>query len=301
MNRQKTTKAINTLVFALLLFVNAGCSSINTSVPEGDFKFIVVSDIHLKKKKVDRDKRLVAFVDAINKNKYPEVEFVVATGDNVSSIYDKYSPDDSQKGTNNLKRFVDIIDQLKLPKYIVFGNHEYKIENDRDSDAPYRTSEIDSLTNMMEGITKTESYYTFKHNDWKFIILNSMTGRGMDRFFDDTQLKWLENELKDEIPTILFFHHPVETDGIRIWCKPSGLITKEKETDFFNILSRYKDIIKGIFVGHGHMSVHDKLFDSIDVYETDSFGDNEDSPFYLIGIDKANNKLNVSSFNNSEE
>jgi len=43
-------------------------------------------------------------------------------------------------------------------------------------------------------------------------------------------------------------------------------------------LSRYKDVIKGIFVGHGHMWVYDKLFDSIDVYETDSFGDNGCSP-----------------------
>jgi len=301
MNRQKINKAINAIVFVLLLFVTAGCSHINTGVPEGDFRFIVVSDIHIKKNKVERDKRLAAFVDAINKNKYPKVEFVVATGDNVSSMYDKYYPDDPQKGTNNLKRFVDIMDNLNVPKYIVLGNHEYKIENDRDSDAPYRTSEIDSLTNMMEGITGTESYYTFIHDGWKFIILNSMTGRGNDRFFDDKQLKWLENELKDKLPSILFFHHPVETDGFRIWCKPSGLITEKKEPEFFNILNQHKDMIKGIFVGHGHMWVHDKLFDSIDVYETDSFGDNEDSPFYLIGIDKTNNKMNVSSFSNSKE
>ena len=31
--------------------------------------------------------------------------------------------------------------------------------------------------------------------------------------------------------------------------------------------------------------IHDKLFDTIDVYETDSFGDNDETPFYIAGID----------------
>ncbi len=280
-------------IFVLLHFVLiAGCGNFSHLYPEGDFKILVLSDIHITNSK-SKDERLAKVVKDVNSGYFPGVDIVVTTGDNVSSVYDHYYPDSLDKSYNRLERFVEIMSKLETPKYFVPGNHEYKIEKERDSDAPYGKEEIERMSNIWTDITGLQPYYSFSHKGWKFIVMNSMSGRYLDRFFDDEQLKWLGNELEEDLPIVLFFHHPLETDGFRIWSKPSGKMDEDEEPEFYNTLQKYRDKIKGIFVGHGHRWVNDKIFDKIDVYETASFGDDESSPYYIVGFDNETQKISV--------
>jgi len=295
-NRNKETSLIRkykSQFFVLLLLVLiSGCSSFSHLYPVGDFKILILSDIHITNSK-SKDARLVKIVEDVNNGYFPGVEFVVTTGDNVSSVYDHYYPDSLDKSYNRLERFVEIMSKLETPKYFVPGNHEYKIDRERDSDAPYGKEEIDRMSNMWTDITGFQQYYSFSHKGWKFIVMNSMSGRYLERFFDDEQLEWLKNELNDNLPTVLFFHHPLETDQFRIWSGMKGMMVADEEPDFYNILENHQNQIKGIFVGHGHRWVHDRVFNNIEVYETASFGDDESSPYYIVGFDTETQTISV--------
>ena len=164
------------------------------------------------------------------------------------------------------------------------GNHDYKIGPDKDSDAYFSEEEIKQMETLWEKWTGFAPYYSVDCYGWRFVMLNSMRGRPQWQHFDERQLDWLESVLEDGIPTVLFSHFPLKTDHLRIWCKKKDLITPDREPRFYSILRKYKQNIKGIFVGHGHMWIHDTLYETIPVYEVESFGDSKKLPFYLAGF-----------------
>jgi len=279
------------VIFTLIFFVT-GCWQISNTYPDSNFKVLVLSDIHITNSQ-SKDQRLQKLIQEINIDKYSGVELLVTTGDNVSSVYEKYTPDSSYVGYNRLQRFMDIITQLKKPYLLSMGNHEFKIEKERDSDSPYDKTELLQMENIWQEITGFKPYYSRSLNGWKFIILNSMDLRHLDRKFGKEQMDWLKKELTNNQPTLIFFHHPIRTDNFRFWADLGEIADQDDEPEFFKIIESNKAKIKGIFVGHGHMWVHDKLFDQIDVFETASFGDDEDSPFLIIGLDHQKEKISV--------
>jgi hypothetical protein len=175
-----------------------------------------------------------------------------------------------------------IFDKLEIPYFLTMGNHDYKIDGNRDSDTYFPETEILEMEKHWKNVTGFEPFYAVNYKGWKFIILNSMRGRYLNRHFDEAQLDWFAKELSDSVPTVLFSHYPLKTDHLRIWCKPKDLITKKKEPCFYSILKRYKDQIKAIFTGHGHMWVRDRLYGNIPVFEVDSFEESEG--YYIAGF-----------------
>lgn len=254
-------------------------------------KFLVVSDIHISNDEA-KDKRLAGLIDEINKGKLSDAELLVITGDNLSSYYSNRNNGDGLENNRALK-FITILKNLEKPYLIALGNHDYKIDRDKDSDAPFTFDEINIIEDLWKSHAQVQPYYSFDYKDVKFIILNSMRGRYLNRSFDDEQMSWLVEKMKENKPTFLFFHHPIRTDNFRIWGKPKDLITPENEEKFFSILSKYKDLIKGIFVGHGHMWVNDKLFNTIPVYETASFEESAGLNYYLIHFDATYGKSTI--------
>jgi len=280
------------LLCLLIAFFLISCTSIQNTYPAGDFKIIVLSDIHITNSE-SKDQRFLKLVQEINADKYPGVELLVTAGDNVSSLYEKYTPDSSYTGYNRLQRFMDIISQLKKPYLLTMGNHEFKIEKARDSDAPYDKTELLQMESIWQKTTGFKPYYSRSFNGWKFIVLNSMDLRHVNRRFGKDQLAWLKNELQQDQPTLIFFHHPIRTDNFRFWDDIMEIADSDDEPEFYSIIESNKSKIKGMFVGHGHLWVHDKLFDQIDVFETASFGDDEESPFLVIGLDNQMERISV--------
>jgi len=274
------------VVFALL-----SCSTIQR-YPNGDFYAVIVSDTHVSRDE-SKIERLNKLSGMIHKGILPKVQFVVNTGDVVSRVYGDYRESDPDSSDNRLRRAVTAFNQIQVPWYFAMGNHDYKIGPDRDSDTYFPQQEIEMIEVIWKRETGFKPYYSFDHKGWRFVVLNSMRGRYLYRNFDDEQMAWLENELQENKTVVLFFHHPIETDNFRIWCYPRDLITEEIEPEFYRLMNRYKHIIKGIFVGHGHRWVEDTLFDVIKVYETNSFGDEDELMYYVVGFDTSDQTISV--------
>ncbi len=267
-----------------------GC--VEKRTPDGDFYTLIISDTHISKDE-SKDRRLDELFTMINSNEIPDVHLVFNTGDAVSRIYGDYTETNRDTSDDRMQRYLDIIDNLDVPIYTVLGNHDYKIGSDVDSDDPFSREQIEQAERLWLRKGNVYPYYSIEYNGFKFIVLNSMRGRYRERHFDPAQINWLRAELVDKVPTILLFHHPLETDHFRLWCSFKDRITEEKEPEFYALCREHKNTIKSIFVGHGHRWNSDTLFETIQVYETESFGDEEDSPYYLVGLDTTNYSVDV--------
>lgn len=282
------------LAVITLLIISCGKtdSGENDKVIENDFSILVLSDIHISNDE-SKDVRLRNLVDSINAGHFENLDLLVATGDLVSSFYKNRNNGDDFDN-NRAAKLKSIIQEVKIPYYLVLGNHDYKIDGDKDSDAPFTFEEIDTMEKLWKKFAGLEEpFYSVNHKGWKLILLNSMRGRYLERFFDDDQINFLKDELAEGKPTLIFFHHPIKSDNVPDIKKPKDLITAQSEPELFKILEENKTLIKGIFEGHVHQWLKDKLFGTIPVYMTDSFADNEKSPYQLIQIDTTSKSINV--------
>lgn len=280
---------INIILF-IVLFVLTNVLIAQELSP--NFNIVVLSDVHVSNDK-SKDQRLLDFIDKINSEEIPNVKFVVVTGDFVSAVYTANK--ERIDGNSRLVKGISIMNNLKVPYYIALGNHDYKIDNDRDSDAYFPESEILEMEKLWKGVAGFDKYFVVEESGWNFIFLNSMRGRYLHRAFDDEQMTWFENILNQEKSSVLFFHHPIETDNLpKIFSKGfKDLITPENEPKFFELVNQYKNNIKGIFFGHVHIWAKDILYKTIPTYLTNSFGDQKGMPFHLLKIDLKNNKITV--------
>lgn len=279
-------------IFLILPILITSCSQISSAYPDGDFHIMVLSDIHISSDG-QKEHLLDSLVEKINEGSYPGVELLFVTGDVGSSFFKDFNADDPEKGDNRVRKAVNIFNNLKIPFHLAMGNHDHKRHSDRDSDIPFTKDEILEMEDFWRVTTGLEPNYSFIHKGWKFIIMNSMHGNYLGKNFDEEQLNWLEKELQERNPLMLFFHHPIETDNFRIWGKFHQVMDSDQEPIFYELLEGNKNRIKGIFVGHGHKWVHDKLFDSIEVYETSSMADDEALSYYVVGIDTLANLISV--------
>lgn len=288
----RTRQVLISLSLILIALVISCQPPTRTFVESPNFKALVLSDTHISSD-TSKTNRLQRLVNKINASYFPGVELVFVTGDVVSSVFGKYTPENPDTSDNRLRRAVSVLRQLKIPFYLAMGNHDHKIGNFRDSDAAWPEAEIKAMWKNWQAQTGFEPYYAVTHRGWKFLILNSMGGRHKNKHFDARQVRWLARELEENLPVVLFFHHPIQTDHFRLWCKPKDLGTPKTDPQFYALLKKYRDRIKGIFVGHGHMFISDRLYGTIGVYETDSFGEGTDTSFYVASFETRTGSLSV--------
>jgi len=279
-------RIVLSMLFAVLLFTRliAVIASGSGDTLQADTWFMVISDVHVSNDSSKLD-RLADLVSQINEGKYSKSEFLVITGDCVSSFLESREEELLDPVNNRVLKLMNVLGKLDKPFYLVMGNHEYKIDRQKDSDSPFSRSEIDTIEVLWRQFTSFDPYYSFASNGMKFLVLNSMRGRPHGRPFDDEQVAWLRSELSGGEPVMLFFHHPVRTDHLRIWAKKKDMVTAENEPEFMELTQQHSQQIRGIFVGHGHLWVNDVLHDRIPVYETGSFGDHPKVIGYMVGLD----------------
>jgi len=294
MKEKFRTKFILNAVLILLLLSSISCSPLHSDKLTGDSYIAVLSDVHISSSE-GKDNRLKEFVKKVNSREL-NVDAVIVTGDCVSTVFAGETPEEHTTENNRLLRFNTMMSKLEVPYFFVMGNHDYKIDQSKDSDDPFTYEQILGMEKIWKDVTGFEAFHSAEVNGWKYIFLSSMRGRYLERAFDDEQLDWFAKELETDKPVLVFSHHPIDTDNFRMWCKSKDLITSEKEPKLFNILSAHKSKIKGYFVGHGHMWVSDKLYDTISVYETNSFGDSDDYTFSIIGLDNESQNISVKKF-----
>jgi predicted phosphodiesterase len=280
-------KKISIFLILSVLLTIIGCSRVvNSKTDDNQFKFLVLSDIHVSDNE-SHGIRLNEFVEKFNTDITinDDVDFVATTGDNVSYIYSNRYLNRDSIDNNKLRSYIKTMSNLKVPFHITMGNHEYKVDKNRDSDGFFPESEILEMEEIWINETGFKPYYSIKKGDFNLIFLNSMRGRYQNKFFGNVQLNWFKKQIAESKKAILFFHHPMRTDKIDHWYKKrKGTMTNETEPEFYEILINNQDKIKSVFVGHGHKWMHDKLFNKIKVYETTSFGDHEEFMFYTVEV-----------------
>jgi 3',5'-cyclic AMP phosphodiesterase CpdA len=129
----------------------------------------------------------------------------------------------------------DIFDTLGVPYHVVPGNHDYLTDDDR--------SGYDAIFGKFLN-------YTFEHNGWRFIGLDTTQGRQYhNTTIQPATLNWLDENLPrfdKSQPTVVFTHFPMAPHA------PFRPLNADA------LLQRFKPFnVQAIFDGHFHGYTHE--------------------------------------------
>ncbi|MDQ6530044.1 PQQ-binding-like beta-propeller repeat protein [Flavobacterium sp. LHD-85] len=196
----------------LLLFIIASGFSQNTGKSE-NIKFVQLTDLHVSVGN-DNDFLLQNIVKEINNSDF---EFAIVTGDLTNRGAD-----------DELKQVNSILSQLKIPYYVISGNHE---------------------TNWSESAGLTykkifgEDRFVFSKGDYVFIGFPCGPYMKMgDGFVKHEDVLWLDKTLKENLKNnnkkvLNFAHYPLDNS-----------VSNYKEV--LSVLEKYPTV--ATFCGHGH-------------------------------------------------
>lgn len=257
-------------------------------------RFAVITDMHLKPDADHANNQVMAQTVAILNAMDPPLDLVLMTGDLIDELpsddpaYYEVNPDTA------LQRTEELLAGLTMPWLAALGNHDYYLSgggilNDLTDDLPAR-EEL-----LVERLGLPGLWFRHDHAGVAFYGLNTMqthpdAGWSPESVgsFGPAQVQWLDEQLSDGTPAVLFFHHPLALDnavaaGFSAAMpfevpRAEGDYDKYEGTEFeawtdpiYEVLERYADQIHAVFEGHTHWFVLDDLA-GIPVMMTDSTG-----------------------------
>lgn len=224
------------LFVAALLFFISDQPSFSRTV-----KFAQISDIHYSTVREDNGYKLLAktkplLEDAVYQiNKENHIDFVMVTGDAID-----------KPNKTSLYGVSDILNTLDAPWYFVLGNHDTTTDGYLTKENILKELKIKNPKNTFDS-----TYYTFKKNDYRIIVLDGAKNKGISSngIIPQEQLEWLDkilSESKKDV-VLIFMHFPIVTP----FDSPHHEILNEKEVKA--VINKYKMPI-AIFSGHYHMT-----------------------------------------------
>jgi len=223
--------------------------------PPGPVVLAVVSDTHIWGGLDHAVSQRMADALAQLEKLEPQPEFVVITGDLIDSIPGaEYIAPASPLGT-----FKDLLDTTSLTVHPVAGNHDYYSQQ---SPQFLLTDNRAAADQTMKDVLDIDPYYAVTVNGVKFILLNTMQGdlwnlsMGLSGSLGAAQLEWLDAELEEGAPALLFLHHP-----------PSLVQESDVAVDILDVIAYHKDKVLGVFAGHLHLWAESEL-DGVPLYLT---------------------------------
>lgn len=210
-------------IFSLMLLQTAALA--NT------VKFVQLTDVHLKTEEPYRVEVLKAAINTINKEK--DISFVMFTGDNIDRPNEK-----------DLAEFVRIANKLRVPYYVVIGNHDvYK----NGGLSKKRYIEVIHENNFLYRFNKPN--YVFRKNGYVFIVADGAKEviPGSVGYFKEDTMKWLEKKLRryKRSKVVIFQHYPL----VPIKDRASHRVYNKDE--YLELLDK-KDNIVSVIAGHIH-------------------------------------------------
>jgi len=162
------------------------------------FSFAFLTDIHLNKnpkaKSYDGLKQAIQSADASG------ADFILTGGDNVD--VDGMKADRKADATQLYQDYKDLIAGSALKWYFTIGNHD-RYWGDGEKGGAYGEALFKSFFG--------ETYYTFDHKGWRFIVLNSTEICEGKYCVSDAQYRWLETVLAEtpaDQPIVISTHVP---------------------------------------------------------------------------------------------
>lgn len=195
------------VIFSLyisLSFTTALCAEKNNANNDSinKFSFVFMTDIHLAPER-GAQQAFEIVIDTINKL---NADFVMTGGDNVYDVL---------RGNFNrsdclFASYKNAIESINIPVYNCIGNHELF--------GIYEESDIDSLhPDYKYGMFERyfgDTYYSFDHKGWHFIVLNSIDEKDKKYIgvIDDEQILWIKEDLAEldpKSPIVIVTHLPL--------------------------------------------------------------------------------------------
>ena len=202
-----------------------------------NIKFVQVSDAHLSAGSEFSQKVLKSAIKDINNQ--PDVAFVVFTGDNINNPNEE-----------NLKAFVKIASKLKVPYYVVLGNHDVYKSNGLSKTRYY---EVLRQRNILYPQRKPN--YEFKKEGFVFLIVDGAKEviPGTVGYYRKDTLNWLEDRLTKHAQkdVVIFQHFPVEyPQGMEHRIKSHKTYRVEQ---YQELLSKHHNVL-AVVSGHFHVN-----------------------------------------------
>ena len=217
----------------LLTFLLQTCCCADSSI-----KFVQVTDVHFKADNQYSIDRVDKTVKDINNLK--DVSFVVFTGDNIDHPIEK-----------DLAIFIKKINKLKVPYYLVLGNHDVSKGQGLSKE---KYNKVVRENNYLWFHLKWN--YVFKKKGYTFIVLDGAKEviPGPNGYYKEETLKWLDNQLAKNAdkPVIIFQHYPVidSKDFSASRYKTHKVYQVEK---YYDVINKYDNIL-AIVSGHLHVN-----------------------------------------------
>lgn len=240
-------KMISFLLLLLIIPAFNSCKNAEAVTPSEKqaFSFAFFTDLHLNN---GNNNCFSGFQKAIESARSKEVDFIITGGDNCDI---DVLGNDSKTANDLYSHFSSVIKSSGIQFYPGLGNH----------DRYYGVPASDSLYNqgLFEKYMGVNSYYSFDHKGWHFIILNTANS-----FVDETQKSWLQKDLgltPYGTPIILVVHVPFLS--MYYPALYGNYTSKDTTKDFKKIWDMFnKHNLKLVLQGHMHIYEEIKVLDT---------------------------------------
>jgi Icc protein len=190
----------NLSILILILIVLCSCTPNQQS-----FRFVFMTDIHVQPER----NAAQGFQSAIQRVNELRPDFVLTGGDLVmDALGQSY-----QRSTELYDLYLKLIQNFNMPVYNTMGNHEVfglYLESGIDPSHPEY-----GKTMYKNRMKYQQTYYSFDHKRWHFIVLDAIGFKPNRRYFgyvDENQLSWLEQDLSRvdiSTPIVVSLHIPL--------------------------------------------------------------------------------------------
>lgn len=195
------------------------------------FTFAIIGDAHYREETKENYDKMVNFLEKQNP------DLVVTIGDNLASCKEE----DCEEKIKNWKKDLK---SLVTKTFLISGNHD--LVDDNKKILSYWIESFNLPENGPEGYE--ELVYSFDYRGVHFIMLESNIEK---HIIDDKQLKWLENDLKNNFqPNVFIFYHE---PAFPIKSKVDESLDEESEQrdKLWRIIDKYN--VTAVFSGHEHL------------------------------------------------
>lgn len=221
---------------------------------KASYSFVFMTDIHLQPEK-NAIKGFKKAIDAVNEL---NPDFVITGGDNVMDAFAQ-----NWTRSDSLYNLMDsMLGLFNMPVYTTIGNHDLFGIHEKSG---IQTTHPEYGKKIYQKRI-TESYYSFEHKGWHYIVLdgiNITNDRRYTGYIDEEQGKWLKKELHKigkQSPIVIITHIPLLSIEALIALGPTEAF---KDNSIINNANQIRQLFKDYnvkFVLQGHTHFLEDIF-----------------------------------------